>query len=417
MDVPDSLSTLPCNLCASRDITVVSRRSRSGKPLRTVACKACGLVWSDPRPQEARQFYTEDYRLAYKGTFAPKDKHVLRAGRVALDRLEMIRPHLRAGMKVLDVGSGGGEFAYLLQLLGHHVVGVEPNHGYAEYSQKEYGLQVRRGFIGEVELPSQAFDVVTIWHVLEHTEDPGAVLRRLHAVLRPGGTLVVEVPNVEATCQSPRSSFHEAHLYTFSRRTLEGLAAKCGFSARELALSPDGGNITAILKKDEAQSHAATALRIPCHHDQVISVIARHTPLSHALSPHPWRRAARRFRRMAGEAFALAGGNTRDAAALLRGLYAPDLEEAQQSPPAARPRWAWVAGAYALAVAAEEILLDQVIPRGSLGPAELMALYFGLQCAVVGSLLWLFGIVPQTGREALKVGAWAAPLFLVPAVC
>jgi uncharacterized Zn finger protein len=79
--------SIPCNLCGGIEVSILSNRSRSGKPLQTVICQACGLVWSDPRPHDARQFYEEEYRLSYKHTYSPKSKHVLRAGRVALYRI------------------------------------------------------------------------------------------------------------------------------------------------------------------------------------------------------------------------------------------------------------------------------------------------------------------------------------------
>jgi 2-polyprenyl-3-methyl-5-hydroxy-6-metoxy-1,4-benzoquinol methylase len=246
----DLVSTIACNLCGGTTVRALSQRSRSGQPLRTVGCRSCGLVWSDPRPHAARQYYEDEYRLDYKGTFEPKPKHVHRAGQVALSRLEKIRQHLRPRMRALDVGSGGGEFAYLLQTLGHDVQGIEPNRGYAAFAATEYGLNITRGFIGDTVLPDGGFDLITIWHVLEHTEDPTSVLAQLGRALAPEGLLVVEVPNVEATCQSPSSSFHEAHLYSFNTVTLQAMAARLGLLTHAITLSDDGGNVTAVFRAD-----------------------------------------------------------------------------------------------------------------------------------------------------------------------
>lgn len=385
--------------------------------MRTVSCIACGLVWADPRPHEARRFYEEEYRLAYKKTFTPRPKHIYRAGLVALDRFHRIRGRLDQRRSVLDVGSGGGEFAHLLSLHGHAVTGVEPNRGYAEYSRQAYALRVLRGFIDEVALTPAAFDMVTIWHVLEHTENPRAVLRQVREALRPRGQLVVEVPNVEATCQSPRSSFHEAHLYTFSRKTLQVLGENCGFLLQEMNLSRDGGNITAIFAKVEASMpERAPKCAIPGHHAEVVAVIAQHTPWSHALSAHPWRRAGARFVRAVSEQTAIRGADV-SGQAILQRLYASSLSEEKRTKARSRRMWAWLAGAYALAVAAEEILLDQVLPTGNLGSAARTAIYFGLQVTAVGGLLWIFKRKPASLREVMAIGGWAAPLFAIPAVC
>lgn len=261
--------SIPCNLCGGTDVSTLSNRSRSGKPLRTVICQACGLVWSDPRPHDARQFYEEEYRLSYKHTYSPKPKHVLRAGHAALSRFEKIERLLSSRKAVLDVGTGGGEFAYLLQSLGHGVSGIEPNRGYADYSIREYGLTVQVGFVQDAAFPSESFDVVTIWHVLEHTEDPGFILALLRSWLKPDGTLVVEVPNVEATCQAPRSTFHEAHLYNFNVVSLRRLAKKQGLYEVKHLISRDGGNITMFLSRMESLVQDRYGASIPGNYEWI----------------------------------------------------------------------------------------------------------------------------------------------------
>jgi 2-polyprenyl-3-methyl-5-hydroxy-6-metoxy-1,4-benzoquinol methylase len=293
--------SIPCNLCGGKDIAILSNMSRSGKPLRTVICKSCGLVWSDPRPHDARQFYEEEYRVAYKHTYAPKPKHVLRAGHVALSRLDKIKPLLSGSKTILDVGTGGGEFAYLLQSRGHTVSGVEPNRGYADYSINEYGLPVQVGFVQDGTFPPDAFDVITMWHVLEHTENPEAVLVRLRSWLKPDGILVVEVPNVEATCQSPRSTFHEAHLYNFNIATLRGLAEKSELHEAWHTISSDGGNITMFLKRKGSLASDSGGSAIPGNFQRVCAVVGRHTNFRHSLTRTPYLRAWQRLRRALSE--------------------------------------------------------------------------------------------------------------------
>ncbi len=294
--------SIPCNNCGHLHAEVLSERGRDGGALRTVMCSACGLVWSDPFPHDPRRFYEDDYRVSYKGTWQPRAKHVLRAGRVALDRHRKIRPLLAGqSLRVLDVGSGGGEFAYLLASLGHRVTGVEPNRGYAQYSVDTYGLDVQPGFIQDAKLPAFGFGLITIWHVLEHTEDPADVLGRLRGLLSADGRLVVEVPNVEASCQMPSSSFHEAHLFNFNQTSLASMAARVGLALESASLSADGGNLTATFRIDAALT--------PVPPDQLAANAARvresvrsHTLARHLLSPHPYMRLARKLVRSAREA-------------------------------------------------------------------------------------------------------------------
>ncbi|MDR1546924.1 MAG: class I SAM-dependent methyltransferase [Deltaproteobacteria bacterium] len=314
-----------CNLCGGVDAARLADRSRSGAPLRTVICRRCGLVWSDPRPHDARAFYEESYRLSYKGTLTPKLKHVHRAGLTALSRLERLRALLPpSGAALLDVGSGGGEFVHLMSRLGWQAEGIEPNRGYAEYSRRELGLAVEVGFVQDARLTPDRFDVITVWHVLEHTEDPSETLARLFRALRPGGLLAVEVPNVLSASQSPRSAFHEAHLFNFCPATLRQLAVKNGFRPLGADLSADGGNVLLTARKPAAgEGPPVPEPPEPANFRLIYDFVTGRSALRHALTPWPYVRLLGRLRRTAIEAFeaprlAKAGGRR----ALLDGLYA-----------------------------------------------------------------------------------------------
>ena len=219
----ESLQNVVCNLCGSSEIDLLSVIDRKGKPLRTVICKRCGLVYSNPRPvqEKTREFYSQLYRVEYKHSYTPKTKHIHRAGQVAMGRYTAIEDLFQSKTAVLDIGSGGGELVYLLRRLGHDARGVEPNEGYARYSAEEYGIPVQVGFIQDLTYAEGGFDVITMHHVLEHTEDPLGILQRACGWLRLDGFLVIEVPNVEAVCQAPAQRFHKAHQYNFKQQTLE----------------------------------------------------------------------------------------------------------------------------------------------------------------------------------------------------
>ncbi|THJ18113.1 MAG: class I SAM-dependent methyltransferase [Nitrospira sp. CG24B] len=315
--------SIPCNLCGGTEVSILSDRSRSGKPLRTVICQACGLVWSDPRPHDARRFYEEEYRLSYKDTYSPRPKHVLRAGKVALSRFEKIESLLSSRKAILDVGTGGGEFAYLLQSLGHGVNGIEPNRGYADYSIREYGLTVQLGFAQDATFGLESFDVVTIWHVLEHTEDPGSILALLRSWLKPDGTLVVEVPNVEATCQAPYSTFHEAHLYNFNVVSLRRLARKHGLYEAKHLISRDGGNITMFLSRMEPLVQDRYDASIPGNCEWISRIVHQHSNVRRHLTPVPYLRAWQRLCRSFEERRETA--DAKSGKALLDTLYSPQL--------------------------------------------------------------------------------------------
>lgn len=313
--------SVPCNLCGATEAYILSNLSRNDEPLKTVICPKCGLVWSDPLPHNPRDFYEDNYRVSYKGTYTPKPKHIMRAGNVALYRHKKIERLLARRMRILDIGSGGGEFAYLLKTLGHDVHGIEPNKGYAEYSIRQYELDVRVGFVQDMPIPEEKFELITIWHVLEHTEDPCGVLRKLHDLLQAEGMLVIEVPNIEATCQSPKSTFHEAHIFNFNLPTLKKMAEKAGLFYIEHSTSADGGNITIIVQKKLAESAEKLELTIPDNAEKIIGIVKNHTTLKHYQTARPYARLLRRLRQSLVER--RNARNFKDGKSLLDQLYSP----------------------------------------------------------------------------------------------
>lgn len=320
--------SIPCNLCGSTEVSLLSNRSRSGESLRTVICIRCGLVWSDPFPHNPRNFYENDYRVSYKGAYSPKPKHILRAGNLAMSRYQKLARLFQRPQVVLDVGAGGGEFTYLLQSLGHDAHGIEPNKGYAEYSIHEYGLNIQVGFIQDVTLPQNTFDVITIWHALEHTENPYAVLVKLCTLLKPQGILVIEVPNIEATCQSPKSTFHEAHLFNFNVKSLRKLAEKAGLVEEACSVSADGANITMFVQKVssqsiEDQSIEESALAITGNAEHIINIVQNHTSAGHYITSSPYVRLYRRTRQVLREKQGIK--NFKSGKQLLDQLYSPLL--------------------------------------------------------------------------------------------
>ena len=287
----------PCDLCGGRDAAEVAASDRGGQPLRTVICRNCGLVYTDPIPPEEslERFYSQDYRVHYKGSYAPSLKHVYRAGRLAVQRIQRLQGLLEPDSVIIDVGSGGGEFVYLLRLSGFEAQGVQPDDGYARYSRDELGVPVHLGSALEIELASECCHVVTLYHSLEHMGAPSRVLAHVRRWLRPGGWLLVEVPNVEATCQSPGNRFHQAHLYNFNSACLRELGKKTGFALQRTELSADGGNVTAVFRKDADASE--TTRGIPGNYERIMHVIEAHSLLRHFTSRYPyWRPLSKLFR-------------------------------------------------------------------------------------------------------------------------
>lgn len=205
-------------------------------------CSACHLYFRNPRPTQveiARSYDTG-------GTFAAWQEEEPARAEMWKRRLALVQRHA-SGRRLLDVGTGDGRFLATAQAAGFEVVGTEVSESGAAYARQR-GFEVHLGQVTELDLPNDNFDLVTIWHVLEHVPDPGAVLRKEHALLRPGGILAVAVPNEEnffvrqrfgkakASPFAPLQFGGEIHLSYFRPATLRSAIRAAGFELLELGV-------------------------------------------------------------------------------------------------------------------------------------------------------------------------------------
>jgi 2-polyprenyl-3-methyl-5-hydroxy-6-metoxy-1,4-benzoquinol methylase len=137
--------------------------------------------------------YEDDRSQTYASAAEVEDRR-----RDARVRLAFIHPFAPGG-RLLDVGAAGGAFVAEAQAAGYAATGVEPAPAFAAFARERLGVDVRTATIEDADLEPQSFDVVGMWHVLEHLHEPAATLARVHEALRPGGHLAVEVPNAGST--------------------------------------------------------------------------------------------------------------------------------------------------------------------------------------------------------------------------
>jgi SAM-dependent methyltransferase len=329
--VDDSVpATQPCPICGALESTVIARRSRNGDAMTTVVCLGCGVGRTDPFPsdEQLQRFYEAEYRLAYKGVLTPRKKHVLRAARLAADRLSMLRRYVSAHANVLDLGAGGGEFVWMARAAGLDARGIEPNAGYAAYASQVLGLPMQQGFWQRTVVEPESLQAVTLFHVLEHLPTPVECFTVIRSWLEPGGVLMVEVPHLCAPLGSKRRRFHQAHLLHFCPEPLAAAARHCGFEVLHAATDADQANVLLIAKKTPeepklvSQTPADAKSRLPgdCFSPKLADKVLTHwrdiSPSSLRMLPHTWRRLSRRFWRMAAEAVTVSG--SADGVAILR---------------------------------------------------------------------------------------------------
>ena len=134
---------------------------------------------------------------------------------------------------LLDVGAGTGAFANTMKLAGWNVTGLEPDETARQNANTKYGLTLQPpGNLFTLEVAQ--FDAITMWHVLEHVHDLHAYLEQFHQILKPGGRLVIAVPNYTSYDAKVYKQYWAAydvprHLYHFSPKSMEQLGNRKGF--------------------------------------------------------------------------------------------------------------------------------------------------------------------------------------------
>jgi 2-polyprenyl-3-methyl-5-hydroxy-6-metoxy-1,4-benzoquinol methylase len=239
----------PCPISGATDAIEVCSTDRHGKPLRNLISSESGLIYVDPVPFEnTEEFYKTEYRKSYKGVHRPKPKHVYRAGKIAMERHFRLSQYLPDEANCLDAGSSSGEFVYLLNQRSFRAQGVEANLPYAEYSESELNLSVTKSPFSEFKT-KEKFDLITMFHVLEHLENPVRDLSHLGQFLKPEGKLVIEVPNILYPDMAFSHKWHPGHLFSFTDQTLSLLLEKAGFSTISCAPIGDGGNLWGVFER------------------------------------------------------------------------------------------------------------------------------------------------------------------------
>jgi len=198
---------VPCLACGSGASTffLSGEDDLTGQPGRFtfVTCTDCGLVYQTPRLclADIRRYYDNDY-IAHQprnrwGVLAP----LFRAAMGSLDRAKLRiirrRMNLDASSAVLDVGCGSGTFLDRVRTeTGAAAAGVD----FVNLSERPElrSVEFHHGLFYEQQVGRDRFDLITMWHFLEHDYEPLRSLRHAHQALKPGGWLVVEVPRLDS---------------------------------------------------------------------------------------------------------------------------------------------------------------------------------------------------------------------------
>jgi 2-polyprenyl-3-methyl-5-hydroxy-6-metoxy-1,4-benzoquinol methylase len=166
-----------------------------------------------------------------KGIFAAVYQQVRK---YTLGRKLALISKLQPKGEILDIGCATGQFLNYMSEHGWKTTGIEPDEKTRAHAISEYGLQV----FPEEKLntfSNSSFDVITMWHVLEHVSDLNGRMEQLKKLLKSHGTLIIAVPNCEAYDAKKYGEFWAGydlprHLYHFTKSDIKLLAEKFGFT-------------------------------------------------------------------------------------------------------------------------------------------------------------------------------------------
>ncbi|MFK7818053.1 MAG: methyltransferase domain-containing protein [Planctomycetaceae bacterium] len=244
-----------CCLCHGIDFEIVDTRDRKGDSLVTVMCRDCGLISHRdiPSDEELANFYESEYRLRYHGERAPSNRRVMRAWRNGQRILNQLSPHLFPDSNVLEIGAGLGCTVRNFQEAGHIAEGIDPGRDFTNFAATKLGVNISQRSLTDLQ-ERQERDVVLLIHVIEHLNAPRDAFLRIHQLLKPGGQLYIECPNLDAPVARRSRLFHFAHVYNFTPSTLRMMAEQSGFELVKQFGRKRHPNLQMLFRKTEARS-------------------------------------------------------------------------------------------------------------------------------------------------------------------
>lgn len=232
-----------CFLCGSKRRVLKYKISRFKIKFQYKQCLKCGMLYMDPMVSRASipKLYEKGYYTGgadYNYFDERKNKKIVTAAR--LSRVKNISKFVNLNnAKLLDIGCSFGGFLEAVSKLypSCDLYGTEISDFAYRHLKKNSKIKTFKGGISQINFPPQFFDVITMLEVIEHLPSPRKDLGTAQKLLKPGGLLIIQTPNIgslEVRIKKARfTNFLPGHLVLFSRETLRQLLKKTGFKVKK----------------------------------------------------------------------------------------------------------------------------------------------------------------------------------------
>jgi len=222
-----------CILCGSTNRTVLY----SMNEWKVYKCIECNLGVLDPQPDNealANLYQQEYFQSHYNNELIPGSPEIKKRLLQEKHRLRFFQKFKKKG-NVLDIGCGRGYFLLACRQQGYNVEGIDVSADVASYVRSNLKIKVHVGEVSNVKLSERTFDIITLWHSLEHTSDPNLYIQNARKWLKDDGILVVDVPNyaghdAKMNWQNWPNWDLPHHIYHFTKDSLTFLLRKHGFA-------------------------------------------------------------------------------------------------------------------------------------------------------------------------------------------
>lgn len=239
-----------CPQCKNNEISFALRcvdHLVTGEVFEVFRCPACGFLFTQDHPDESEsgKYYESEEYISHTNahqTFFDKLYQLGRKIMLRRKKKDNYRKCILLKGSILDIGSGTGHFLYSMKMAGWKTDGIEINIKARDYSRSLFNLDIH--LPGEMEsIPDNSYDCITLWHVLEHFHQPVNYFREIKRIIKPGGKVIVALPNSDSYDAGYYGSDWAAydvprHLWHFNPQVFSRFANDNGFEISSVSYLP-----------------------------------------------------------------------------------------------------------------------------------------------------------------------------------